>query len=44
MRGAAMTKNEAAADALKKAEAERQAKRRGAARLNKAMRKGSWPV
>ena len=34
-----MTKNEAAADALKKAEAERQAKRRGAARLNKAMRK-----
>lgn len=39
MRGAAMTKNEAAADALKKAEAERQAKRRGAARLNKAMRK-----
>lgn len=39
MRGAAMTKNEASADALKKAEAERQAKRRGAARLNKAMRK-----
>lgn len=39
MRGADMTKNEAAADALKKAEAERQAKRRGAARLNKAMRK-----
>ena len=34
-----MTKNEVAADALKKAEAERQAKRRGAARLNKAMRK-----
>ena len=34
-----MTKNEASADALKKAEAERQAKRRGAARLNKAMRK-----
>lgn len=34
-----MTKNEAATDALKKAEAERQAKRRGAARLNKAMRK-----
>lgn len=34
-----MTKNETAADALKKAEAERQAKRRGAARLNKAMRK-----
>ena len=34
-----MTKNEAAADALKKAESERQAKRRGAARLNKAMRK-----
>ena len=34
-----MTKNEAAADALKKAEVERQAKRRGAARLNKAMRK-----
>lgn len=34
-----MTKNEAAADALKKAEAERQAKRRSAARLNKAMRK-----
>lgn len=34
-----MTKNEAAADALKKVEAERQAKRRGAARLNKAMRK-----
>lgn len=34
-----MTKNKAAADALKKAEAERQAKRRGAARLNKAMRK-----
>lgn len=34
-----MTKNEAAADALKKAEAERQAKRRGAARLNNAMRK-----
>ena len=34
-----MTKNDAAADALKKAEAERQAKRRGAARLNKAMRK-----
>ena len=34
-----MTKNEAAADALKKAETERQAKRRGAARLNKAMRK-----
>ena len=34
-----MTKNEAAADALKKAEAERQSKRRGAARLNKAMRK-----
>ena len=34
-----MTKNEAAADALKKAEAERLAKRRGAARLNKAMRK-----
>ena len=34
-----MTKNEAAADALKKAEAERQAKRRGATRLNKAMRK-----
>lgn len=34
-----MTKNEAAAGALKKAEAERQAKRRGAARLNKAMRK-----
>ena len=34
-----MTKNEAAADALKKAEAERQAKRRGAARLNKAIRK-----
>lgn len=34
-----MTKNEAAADALKKAEAERQVKRRGAARLNKAMRK-----
>ena len=34
-----MTKNEAAADALKKAEAEHQAKRRGAARLNKAMRK-----
>lgn len=34
-----MTKNEAAVDALKKAEAERQAKRRGAARLNKAMRK-----
>lgn len=34
-----MTKNEAAADALKKAEAELQAKRRGAARLNKAMRK-----
>lgn len=34
-----MTKNEATADALKKAEAERQAKRRGAARLNKAMRK-----
>lgn len=34
-----MTKNEAAADALKKAEAERQAKRRGAARLNKAMHK-----
>ena len=34
-----MTKNEAAADALKKAEAERQAKRRGAARLNKTMRK-----
>lgn len=34
-----MTKNEAAADALKKAEAERQAKRRGAARLNKSMRK-----
>nr|DAE14051.1 MAG TPA: terminase large subunit [Caudovirales sp. ctlwr10] len=39
MRGAAMTKNEASTDALKKAEAERQAKRRGAARLNKAMRK-----
>ena len=34
-----MTKNEAAADALKKAEAERQVKRRGAARLNRAMRK-----
>lgn len=34
-----MTKNEASTDALKKAEAERQAKRRGAARLNKAMRK-----
>ena len=34
-----MTKNEATTDALKKAEAERQAKRRGAARLNKAMRK-----
>ena len=34
-----MTKNEAAADALKKAEAERQARRRGAARLNRAMRK-----
>ena len=39
MQGAAMTKNEASTDALKKAEAERQAKRRGAARLNKAMRK-----
>ena len=34
-----MTKNEASTDALKKAEAERQARRRGAARLNKAMRK-----
>lgn len=34
-----MTKNEASADALKKAEAERQARRRGAARLNRAMRK-----
>lgn len=39
MRGAAMTKNNAATDELRKAEAERQAKRRGAARLNKAMRK-----
>jgi len=39
MRGAAMTKNEASTDALKKAEAERQASRRGAARLNRAMRK-----
>ena len=39
MRGAAMTKNEASTDALKKAEAERQARRRGAARLNRAMRK-----
>lgn len=39
MRGAAMTKNSAATDELKKAEAERQVKRRGAARLNKAMRK-----
>lgn len=34
-----MTKNEASTDALKKAEAERQARRRGAARLNRAMRK-----
>lgn len=34
-----MTKNEASTDALKKAEAERQAGRRGAARLNRAMRK-----
>lgn len=34
-----MTKNSAATDELKKAEAERQVKRRGAARLNKAMRK-----
>ena len=34
-----MTKNSAATDELRKAEAERQAKRRGAARLNKAMRK-----
>ena len=34
-----MTKNNAATDELRKAEAERQAKRRGAARLNKAMRK-----
>lgn len=34
-----MTKNEASTDALKKAEAERQASRRGAARLNRAMRK-----
>lgn len=34
-----MTKNNAATDELKKLEAERQAKRRGAARLNKAMRK-----
>ena len=34
-----MTKNNAATDELKKVEAERQAKRRGAARLNKAMRK-----
>ena len=34
-----MTKNEAATTELKKAEAERQSKRRGAARLNKAVRK-----
>lgn len=34
-----MTKNKASTDALKKAEAERQARRRGAARLNRAMRK-----
>ena len=34
-----MTKNEALTDELKKAEVERQTRRRGAARLNKAMRK-----
>lgn len=39
MRGAVMTKNEALTDELKKAEVERQTRRRGAARLNKAMRK-----